>query len=79
MNDANVVKMVLQQANKQNAIEQLERVNLTLKEKRVAELIYFDGLTIEEVAEIMDVSTSSITKWKKSIISKCSKVFGMCV
>lgn len=79
MADGAFVKTVLQQANKQYAVEQLDRVNLTIRERLVAEYIYFDGLTTEQVAEAMDVSVSSVAKWKKSIVKKCSKIFGMCV
>lgn len=79
MTDSAFVKSVLQQASKKDAIEQLDKVNLTKRERAVAEYIYFDGLTTEEVAEVLDVSTSSVAKWKKNIVNKCSKVFGMCV
>lgn len=79
MTDSAFVKTVLQQPNKQYAVEQLDRVNLTIRERKVAEYIYFDGLTTEEVAEVMDVSVSSVAKWKKNIVNKCSNVFGMCV
>lgn len=79
MTESAFVKSVLQQANKKNAVEQLDKVNLTKRERIVAEYIYFDGLTTEKVAEVLDVSTSSVAKWKKDIVNKCSKVFGMCV
>lgn len=79
MTDSAFVKSVLQQASKKDAIGQLDKVNLTKRERVVAEYIYFDGLTTEEVAEVLDVSTSSVAKWKKNIVNKCSKVFGMCV
>ena len=79
MTESAFVKSVLQQASKKDAIEQLDKVNLTKRERIVAEYIYFDGLTTEKVAEVIDVSTSSVAKWKKDIVKKCSKVFGMCV
>lgn len=79
MTDGEFVKTVLQQPSKQHAVEQLDRVNLTKRERLVAEFIYFDGLTTEEVAEVLDVSVSSVAKWKKNIVNKCSSVFGMCV
>lgn len=79
MTESAFVKSVLQQASKKDAIEQLDKVNLTKRERMVAEYIYFDGLTTEKVAEVLDVSTSSVAKWKKDIVKKCSKVFGMCV
>ncbi|MBQ5659240.1 MAG: sigma-70 family RNA polymerase sigma factor [Peptococcaceae bacterium] len=79
MTESAFVKSVLQQASKKDAIEQLDKVNLTKRERIVAEYIYFDGLTTEKVAEVLDVSTSSVAKWKKDIVKKCSKVFGMCV
>ena len=79
MTESAFVKSVLQQASKKDAIEQLDKVNLTKRERMVAEYIYFDGLTTEKVAEVQDVSTSSVAKWKKDIVKKCSKVFGMCV
>ena len=79
MTESAFVKSVLQQASKKDAIEQLDKVNLTKRERMVAEYIYFDGLTTEAVAEALDVSTSSVAKWKKNIVKKCSKVFGMCV
>lgn len=79
MTESAFVKSVLQQASKKNAVEQLDKVNLTKRERIVAEYIYFDGFTTEEVAEALDVSTSSVAKWKKNIVNKCSEVFGMCV
>jgi DNA-directed RNA polymerase specialized sigma subunit len=79
MTESAFVKSVLQQASKKDAIEQLDKVNLTKRERIVAEYIYFDGLTTEKVAEVLDVSTSSVAKWKKDIVKKCSEVFGMCV
>ena len=79
MTESAFVKSVLQQASKKDAIEQLDKVNLTKRERIVAEYVYFDGLTTEKVAEVLDVSTSSVAKWKKDIVKKCSKVFGMCV
>ena len=79
MTESAFVKSVLQHASKKNAIDQLNKVNLTKRERTVAEYIYFDGFTTEKVAEVLDVSTSSVAKWKKNIVKKCSEVFEMCV
>ena len=79
MTESAFVKSVLQQASKKNAVEQLDKVNLTKRERIVAEYIYFDGLTTEAVSEALHVSTSSVAKWKKNIVKKCSEVFEMCV
>ena len=51
MTESAFVKSVLQQASKKNAVEQLDKVNLTKRERIVAEYIYFDGLTTEAVSE----------------------------
>ena len=52
MTESAFVKSVLQQASKKDAIEQLDKVNLTKRERMVAEYIYFDGLTTEDGKEV---------------------------
>ena len=79
MTESAFVKSVLQQASKKIAIDQLNKVNLTKRERTVAEYIYFDGFTTEKVAEVLDVSSSSVAKWKKNIVKKCSDVLEKCV
>lgn len=70
-----IVKNILTQPSKERAQSELAKVNLTLREERVAELIYFDGLTLEQTAEVMDASVSSISNWKKKVHGKCKAVF----
>lgn len=71
------VKSVLRQPSKQMAICALDRVNLTLRERRVVECIFLDGLTVEQTAELMDVSSSAVAKWKRNAVEKCDIVFNM--
>lgn len=70
-----IVKSILQQPNKACAVQALDKVNLTIKERDVMRFIYFDGLTAERTAEVMDVSVSAVNKWKRSAVKKCAAVF----
>lgn len=70
-----IVRSVLKQPSKEKASAELEKVNLTLVETEIARLIYFDGLTIEKVAEIRGVSVSTINRCKNRVDRKCRVVF----
>lgn len=71
----NHAEMILRQPNAQRVRKALEEVNLTLHEREVLELIYMDGLTAEKAAEKMEVSVSSVNRYKKSAVKKCDCVF----
>ncbi len=75
MNDSKLVRTVLQQPDKQKAVEALERVNLIKRERETIQYIFFCGFTIEKTAELLDVSPSSVANWKKSAMKKCAVVF----
>lgn len=75
MNEYKRVKRVLQQPDKKKAVEELNRVNLTKKERETVELLFFSGATIERVAELLQVSPSTVSNWKKNAMEKCAAVF----
>lgn len=70
-----IVKYVLTQPSKEKALNELAKVNLTLRETELVHLLYFDGLTSEEAAEAMNVSVSTVSKCKKRANNKCKAVF----
>lgn len=70
-----IVKLMLTQPSKEKALMELAKVNLTLRETELVKMIYFDGLTSEEVAEKMDISVSTVCKCKKKANIKCKAVF----
>ena len=70
-----LVKDTLTQADKKAAIDALLSVNLTIKERKVLGYKYFDGYTLEEIAEIMHASRDSVCKWKMSAEKKCEIVY----
>lgn len=75
MNEYKRVKRVLQQPDKKKAVEELNRINLTKKERETVELLFFSGATIERAAELLQVSPSTVSNWKKNAMEKCAAVF----
>lgn len=69
------VKATLRQADKEKALAELRRVNLTKREWDILCLKYFDGYTLEEIAEKMSMSRDNIVKSKASAERKCSQMF----
>lgn len=53
----------------------LSLVNLTNREKRVIELHYFNGYTIEQVSELLQLSPRTISSTLQKLKKKCIKVF----
>ena len=70
-----IVKYVLTQPSKEKALNELAKVNLTLRETELVHLLYFDGLTSEEAAEAMNVSVSTVSKCKKRANNQSKAVF----
>lgn len=71
----NTVKDTLRQADKEKALAALRKVNLTKREWKILCYKYFDGYTLEEIAEIMCMSRDNVCKVKRNAEKKCGEVF----
>ena len=71
----NTVKETLMQADKEKALAALRKVNLTKREWNILCYKYFDGYTLEEIAEIMAMSRENVCKVKRNAEKKCEIMF----
>ncbi len=69
------VKRVLDCPSKPLLILALELVNLKEKERVAIEYVDIKGYTEEQTAEILNISRSSITKYRKNAYNKMGKVW----
>lgn len=71
----NEVKRVLDCPSKPLLILALELVNLKEKERVAVEYVDIKGYTEEQTAEILNISRSSVTKYRKNAYIKMGKVW----
>lgn len=71
----NHVKETLTQADKEAALAALRKVNLTKREWNILCYKYFDGYTLEEIAELMSMSRENVCKVKRNAENKCKIMF----
>ena len=71
----NEVKRVLDCPSKPLLTLALELVNLKEKERVAIEYVDIKGYTEEQTAEILNISRSSITKYRKNAYIKMGKVW----
>lgn len=71
----NHVKETLTQADKEAALAALRKVNLTKREWHILCYKYFDGYTLDEIAELMSMSRENVCKIKRNAEKKCNIMF----